>query len=119
MSDWSGQELHALVARLYPLCRSITGDGVRRTLEIISETIPLTVHEVPSGTPVLDWTVPKEWNIRDAYIADRTGRRVVDFGESNLHVMSYSVPVSATLTLDELRPRLHSLPDQPDLVPYR
>jgi aminopeptidase-like protein len=114
-----GREMHALVERLYPLCRSITGDGVRRTLEIVGETIPLEVHEVPTGTPVLDWTIPREWNIRDAYIKDASGRRVVDFGESNLHVVGYSVPVSAAMTLDELRGHLHTLPDQPDLVPYR
>jgi aminopeptidase-like protein len=111
--------MHALMRRLYPLCRSITGDGVRRTLEIVGESIPLRVREVPTGTEVLDWTVPREWNIRDAYIKDASGRRVVDFNESNLHVVGYSVPVSATMSLEELRPHLHTLPDQPDLVPYR
>ncbi|MEV0381962.1 DUF4910 domain-containing protein [Nonomuraea sp. NPDC050643] len=115
----TGEEMHALVERLYPICRSITGDGVRRTLEIIGEHLPLTVTEVPTGTEVLDWTVPKEWNIRDAYVKDPSGRRVIDFRESNLHVVGYSVPVSGTYTLEELRPRLHTLPDQPDLVPYR
>jgi aminopeptidase-like protein len=111
--------MHALVARLYPLCRSITGDGVRATLGILGEHLDLDVHEVPTGTPVLDWTVPKEWNVRDAYIMDAAGTRVVDFRRSNLHVVGYSVPVSATMTLTELRPRLHTLPEQPDLVPYR
>ncbi len=119
MTDVRGARLHELVTRLYPLCRSITGDGVRATLEILGETIPLEIHEVASGTPVFDWTVPREWNIRDAYVKDRTGRRVVDFQESNLHVVSYSVPVHATMTLDELRPHLHTLPEQPTLVPYR
>ncbi|MEU9192547.1 DUF4910 domain-containing protein [Streptomyces hundungensis] len=114
-----GEEMHALVERLYPLCRSITGDGVRATLAIVDQYIPLQVHEVPTGTRVLDWTVPQEWNIRDAYIADATGRRVVDFAASNLHVLGYSTPVSATMSLDELRPHLHTLPDQPALVPYR
>jgi aminopeptidase-like protein len=114
-----GRLMHALVERLFPVCRSITGDGVRQTLEIIGESMPLTVHEVPTGTAVFDWTVPREWNIRGAYIADANGRRVVDFADSNLHVVSYSVPVSATMTLDELRPHLHTLPEQPDLVPYR
>ncbi|MCT9089872.1 DUF4910 domain-containing protein [Streptomyces sp. ASQP_92] len=114
-----GEEMHTLVERLYPLCRSITGDGVRATLAIIDEYIPLQVHEVPTGTRVLDWTVPQEWNIRDAYIADAAGRRVVDFAASNLHVLGYSVPVSATMSLAELRPHLHTLPDQPALVPYR
>jgi aminopeptidase-like protein len=111
--------MHALVERLFPLCRSITGGGVRKTLEIIGESVPVTVHEVPTGTEVLDWTVPKEWNIRGAYIEDPDGNRVVDFAASNLHVVGYSVPVSATMTLDELRPHLHTLPDQPDLIPYR
>jgi aminopeptidase-like protein len=114
-----GEEMHALVERLYPLCRSITGDGVRATLDIVGEYIPLQVHEVPTGTQVLDWTVPQEWNIRDAYVADGTGRRVVDFAESSLHVLGYSVPVSATMPLSELRPHLHTLPDQPSWVPYR
>ncbi|GAB2938850.1 DUF4910 domain-containing protein [Nonomuraea fastidiosa] len=115
----TGAEMHALVARLYPLCRSITGDGLRATLGVIGEHLPLTVHEVPTGTQVLDWTIPQEWNIRDAYIKDASGRRVVDFRRSNLHVVGYSEPVSATMTLDELRPHLHTLPEQPDLVPYR
>jgi len=115
----TGSELHAMVERLYPLCRSITGDGVRRTLQIVDESIPLAITEVPTGTQVFDWTVPQEWNIRDAYIAGADGQRVVDFRESNLHVVSYSVPVEATMTLDELRPHLHTLPEQPDLIPYR
>ncbi|MEU5193869.1 DUF4910 domain-containing protein [Streptomyces scabiei] len=114
-----GEEMHALVERLYPLCRSITGDGVRATLDIVGEYIPLQVHEVPTGTQVLDWTVPQEWNIRDAYIADATGRRVVDFAASSLHVLGYSVPVSATLPLAELREHLYTLPEHPSWVPYR
>ncbi|NUR85082.1 MAG: DUF4910 domain-containing protein [Nonomuraea sp.] len=112
----TGEEMHALVERLYPICRSITGDGVRETLEIIGEHVPLTVHEVPTGTQVLDWTVPKEWNIRDAFVKDASGRRVVDFQESNLHVVGYSVPVHGTFTLEELRPRLHTVQGA---VPYR
>lgn len=114
-----GVEMHALVRELYPICRSITGNGVRQTLSILSRHVPLSVVEVPSGAPALDWTVPKEWNIRDAWIADATGRRVVDFRESNLHVVNYSIPVRARLTLEDLRPRLHTLPDRPDWVPYR
>jgi aminopeptidase-like protein len=117
--DSAGARMHALVERLYPLCRSITGDGVRATLDIVGEYLPLQVHEVPTGTQVLDWTVPQEWNIRDAYIADATGHRVVDFAASSLHVLGYSVPVSATMPLAELREHLHTLPEQPDLVPYR
>ncbi|MEV0623172.1 DUF4910 domain-containing protein [Nonomuraea sp. NPDC050404] len=115
----TGPEMHALVERLYPLCRSITGDGVRATLDIVGEHLDLQVHEVPTGTEVLDWTVPREWNVRDAYIKDPSGRRVVDFRRSNLHVVGYSVPVSATMSLAELRPHLHTLPEQPELVPYR
>jgi aminopeptidase-like protein len=111
--------MHELVERLYPLCRSITGNGVRQTLEIVSEYIPLQVSEVPTGTQVLDWTIPQEWNIRDAYVADRTGRRVIDFAESNLHVVGYSVPTSATMSLEELRGHLHTLPENPSWTPYR
>ncbi len=108
-----------LMGRLFPLCRSLTGAGVRATLEILRDYIPLTCSEVPSGTRVFDWTVPDEWNIRDAYIAAPDGTRVVDFRRSNLHVVSYSEPVRTTLSLEELRPRLHTLPDKPDVVPYR
>ncbi|GHK02015.1 peptidase M28 [Streptomyces sp. Y2F8-2] len=115
----AGDQMYALVERLYPLCRSITGDGVRATLDIVGEYIPLQVHEVPTGTQVLDWTVPQEWNIRDAYIADPAGNRVVDFAASSLHVLGYSVPVSRTMPLSELRPHLHTLPDHPSWVPYR
>jgi aminopeptidase-like protein len=117
----AGEELYKLVAELYPICRSITGDGVRRTLEIVDRELGggLEVHEVPTGTQVLDWTVPREWNVRDAWVADATGRRVIDFQASNLHLVSYSTPVRATLPLAELKEHLFTLPDQPDLVPYR
>ena len=108
-----------LVEELYPLPRSITGEGVRETLRILRRFIPLEVHEVATGTQVLDWTVPREWTIRDAYIKDATGRRIVDFNGSNLHVVGYSVPVHATMSLAELRPHLHSLPDRPSWIPYR
>ncbi|MEZ5226569.1 MAG: DUF4910 domain-containing protein [Acidimicrobiales bacterium] len=115
----TGSEMHAAIERLYPICRSITGDGVRETLDLLSEIIPITQHEVPSGTEVFDWTVPPEWNIRDAYVKDSSGRRVIDFQQHNLHVVNYSEPVHATMTLDELRPRLHTLPDFPDRIPHR
>lgn len=115
----TGEEMHHFIADLYPICRSITGDGVRRTLAAIRERIPLEIHEVPSGTPVFDWTVPREWNIRDAWIKDPSGRKVVDFREHNLHVLNYSVPVHEKLPLEELRKRLFTLPDKPDLIPYR
>jgi aminopeptidase-like protein len=111
--------MSALVERLYPICRSLTGDGVRETLSILREHVPLEVREVPSGTPVLDWTVPREWNIREAWIEGPDGSRVVDFADSNLHVVGYSTPVRARLSLEELRKHLHSLPDQPDWIPYR
>jgi len=114
-----GAEMFGVVAELYPICRSITGDGVRQTLRYLSRDLPLDIHEVPSGTRVLDWTVPNEWNIRDAYIKDSRGRRVVDFQLSNLHVVSYSVPVHARMTLAQLRPHLFTLPDRPDWIPYR
>jgi len=114
-----GEAIFALAATLFPICRSITGDGVRQTLHALSAHIPLEIHEVPSGTAVLDWTVPAEWNIRDAYIKNARGEKIVDFRASNLHVMSYSVPVHRTMTLAELKPHLHTLPDQPDLIPYR
>jgi aminopeptidase-like protein len=114
-----GEALHATMGRLYPICRSITGDGVRATLDIVAETLDLQQHGVPSGTQAFDWTVNDEWNVRDAYIADQQGRRVVDFQRHNLHLVSYSVPVRATMTLSELRPHLHTLPDRPDWIPYR
>lgn len=120
MSDaGTGARLHGLAERLFPICRSITGDGVRRTLDLIETVIPLQRVEVPSGTPAFDWEVPPEWNIRDAYIADESGRRVVDFFAHSLHVVNYSIPVRRRMTLDELQPHLHSLPDRPDRIPYR
>jgi aminopeptidase-like protein len=114
-----GVELLALIGELYPICRSITGDGLRQTLASLARHIPLQLSEVPSGTPVLDWVVPREWNIRDAWIKNAAGERVVDFRASNLHVVNYSVPVSRKFRLAELKPHLHSLPAQPDAIPYR
>lgn len=114
-----GAAMHQLIARLYPFCRSITGDGLRATLHAIGEYIPLVLHEVPTGTQVLDWTVPREWNIRDAYVKNAAGERVIDFRQHNLHVVNYSVPIHTTMPLAELKPHLHTLPDQPDLIPYR
>lgn len=109
----------AFAERLYPICRSITGNGIRETLRAIAERTPLEIHEVPTGTPVLDWTVPKEWNIADAYIKDQTGKRVVDFKEHNLHVLNYSVPVHEYLPWRTLKEHLYSIPDRPDWIPYR
>jgi len=114
-----GQDLHQFAADLYPICRSITGNGIRETLARIGRRIPLQTFEVPTATQVFDWTVPKEWNIRDAYIASPNGQRVVDFRNCNLHVMNYSVPVHETMPLGQLRPHLFTIPDHPDWIPYR
>lgn len=114
-----GRELHGFAAELYPICRSITGNGTRHTLREIQKRIPLEVFEVPSSKPVFDWTVPREWNIRDAYIKDSTGKRIIDFNHSSLHVLNYSSPVRATMSSEELKPHLFSLPDHPDWIPYR
>ncbi len=114
-----GAAIHALIEELYPICRSITGQGLRETLRIIGGRIPIQLTEVPSGTPVLDWTVPPEWNVRDAFVADPDGRRVIDFRRHSLHVVNYSTPVRARMTLAELRPHLHALPAHPDWIPYR
>jgi aminopeptidase-like protein len=114
-----GAAMHALAERLYPLPRSLTGDGVRETLRIVGEQIPLTTTEVPTGTPALDWSVPREWNLRDAYIADRRGRRIVDARRLSLHVVGYSVPIRARMSLEALRPHLTTLPEHPSWVPYR
>ena len=115
-----GRELVGLVRELYPLCRSITGDGVRDTLRLVARKLPLELHEVPSGTPVLDWTVPDEWNARDAWIKTLAGERVVDFRRHNLHLVSYSEPVPPRrISRAELLEHLHSLPAHPDWIPYR
>lgn len=114
-----GHEMYQLIAELFPICRSITGNGVRETLRIIGTYIPVEVHNVPTGTQVFDWTVPREWNITDAYVKNSRGERVIDFQVSNLHVVNYSVPVKKRISLAELRPHLFSLPDHPDWIPYR
>ena len=114
-----GKQLHDFAAELYPICRSITGDGTRQTLAKIQQRIALRLSDVPTGTQVFDWVIPKEWNINDAYIKDETGKRVVDFCRSNLHVVSYSVPVHAVMPLSDLRPHLFSLSEHPDWIPYR
>jgi aminopeptidase-like protein len=114
-----GEAIYALAGELYPICRSITGNGVRETLGILGRHIGLNVHEVPTGTPVFDWTVPREWTIRDAYIANEAGERVVDFRTHALHVLNYSAPVRARLPLAELKAHIHTLAEQPSLIPYR
>ncbi len=115
----SSVRIRSTLETVFPICRSITGDGVRATLAIVDRQLPLEIHEVPSGTPALDWVVPKEWNVRGAHLADASGRRVVDFADNNLHLVSYSVPHRGRLALEELQDHLVSLPDRPTLVPYR
>jgi aminopeptidase-like protein len=114
-----GQAMMRLIAELYPICRSITGDGLRETLRLLQREIPLEMREVPTGTQVFDWTVPKEWNIRDAYVKNAKGERVIDFQKSNLHVVNYSVPVRQRMRLAELKEHLFTLPAHPDWIPYR
>jgi len=115
----TGRELHDFARALYPICRSITGNGIRETLGLIGERIPLRILEVPSGTQVFDWTVPKEWNIRDAHVKDSTGKRVIDFQKHNLHVVNYSIPVHAKVSLEELTAHIFTLPEHPDWIPYK
>lgn len=114
-----GQAIFAFASEMYPICRSITGNGVRQTLAAISQHVQLDIHEVPTGTEVFDWIIPREWNIRDAYIKNEGGEKIVDFARSNLHVMSYSTPVRQRISLTELKKHVYTLPDQPDLIPYR
>ncbi|MDA9863337.1 DUF4910 domain-containing protein [bacterium] len=114
-----GAFLHALAARLFPIHRSLTGDGVRETLRILGEYLPgLEIHEVPSGTQVLDWTVPDEWNARSAYLEGPSGERIIDIADSNIHLVSYSEPVDVRLTLADLQPHLHSDPEHRSAIPY-
>jgi len=114
-----GQAMAGLMAELYPICRSITGDGVRQTLKRIQQEVSIEIREVPSGTKVFDWAVPREWNIRDAYIKNTHGERIVDFNNSNLHVVSYSVPFHGTIGFQELKEHIFTLPEHPDWIPYR
>jgi aminopeptidase-like protein len=115
----AGAQIYDLIDELYPICRSITGNGVRESLGRLQKLVPIDVHEIPSGTSVLDWTIPDEWNIRDAWIKDGSGTTVVDFRRSNLHVVNYSVPIHRRMPFQELRSHLFTIPEQPDWVPYR
>ena len=119
IAEGAGERMHELIRQLYPLCRSITGDGLRETLKRIQGSIPLTLQEVPTGTPVLDWEVPKEWNIRAARIETLDGKVIVDFAECNLHVVGYSVPIDRIVSREELSAHVHTIPEQPEVVPYR
>ena len=113
-----GQDMHSMMTELFPICRSLTGDGVRETLARLSDIVPYEIHEVPSGTKAFDWEVPDEWNIRDAYVMDQDGNRVIDFQANNLHVVSYSEPFSGVLSREELLPHLHTRADLPEAIPY-
>lgn len=113
------ESLFGLIRDLYPICRSITGDGIKKSLQIIKRRIPIEIYELPTGTQIFDWTIPKEWNIKEAWIKDSKGEKVIDFDQSNLHVLNYSMPVDKKISLNELRDHLYTLPDQPDLIPYR
>ena len=114
-----GDRMHELIHDLYPICRSITGEGLRQTLSVLEKLIPLEVQSIASGTEAFDWTIPKEWNIRDAYVEDLKGNRVIDFQKSNLHVVNYSAPVDRIIPLKELQKHLHTIPEHPDWIPYR
>lgn len=115
----AGQFMYQLIVDLYPICRSITGDGFRSSLRLLQKVIPLKMHEIPSGTQVFDWIVPKEWNIRDGYIKNSQGEKIVDFQKNNLHILSYSIPIDRQLSLEELKEHLYSIPDHEDWIPYR
>jgi aminopeptidase-like protein len=126
MNEWNfdnsnvGNEMYGLIKKLFPICRSITGNGVRQTLEILNDYLPeLKVYEVPTNTKVFDWTIPKEWNINDAYIENEKGGKIIDFKNSNLHVLNYSIPVDKIISLDELKEHIYTDPKNPDSIPYR
>jgi len=114
----TGVEMHSLMTELYPICRSITGNGVRETLRVIKKSVPMEIHEVPTGTKVFDWTVPKEWNINDAYIVCPNGKKIAEFKKSNIHVLNYSIPMRKKMKFSELMEHLFTLPQHPDWIPY-
>ncbi|KAF3888912.1 MULTISPECIES: DUF4910 domain-containing protein [Nostocales] len=114
-----GNELYQFICKLYPICRSITGNGTRKTLQLLQEDIPLKIHEIPTGTQVFDWTVPKEWNIKDAYIKNSKGEKILEFANSNLHILNYSIPIHKKVNLQELTDHLFTIPEHPTWIPYR
>ena len=117
-SSFIGTDMYKLIDELFPICRSITGNGVRQTLEILKKIIDIEIHEIPTKTKVFDWEVPKEWNISDAYIMNEKQEKIVDFKNSNLHVMSYSTPINKKISLSELKNHIHTIPEKPELIPY-
>jgi aminopeptidase-like protein len=117
--DTIGGEIYRMIVDLYPICRSITGNGVRETLQYLKRTLPLEINEIPSGTKVFDWSIPKEWNIRDAYVKDSKGNKVIDFRKSNLHILNYSIPVQKRVSLKELQEHLFTISEHPEWIPYR
>ena len=112
------EEMFSLMQELFPICRSITGNGVRKTLERIKKDISLSKFEIPTGTEVFDWTIPKEWNIVDAYVSDLSGKKIIDFQKSNLHVVNYSIPIKKQISLNELKKHIFSNPEKPNYIPY-
>jgi aminopeptidase-like protein len=118
-SDDIGRQVHDLSQQLFHICRSLTGDGIRETLRILQEQVPFVIHEIASGTPVFDWVIPEEWNIRDAWVKNSRGEKVIDFRENNLHILQYSIPISKRVTLAELKKHLFTIPDKPQWIPFR
>lgn len=116
--DEVGIQMYSLMEELYPICRSITGDGVRKSLQIIKKHIDLEMNEIPTGTQVYDWNIPKEWNIKDAYVINPSGEKIIDFNESNLHILNYSMPIKKKISLTELKQHIHTLPNMPNVIPY-
>jgi aminopeptidase-like protein len=114
-----GVEMYRMAGELFPICRSITGNGFRQSMQILQKLIPLNIIEIPSGTQVFDWVVPNEWNVRDAYVKNPAGEKVIDFNRSNLHILNYSIPLHGYFSLAELKQHLYSLPETPDWIPYR
>lgn len=115
----SGSEMISFMKELFPFCRSITGNGTRETLKAVGKHIPIQIHEVPTGTKVYDWEIPNEWNIRDAYVKDSSGKKIIDFKQLNLHILNYSEPVNAKMKLADLKQHLFSIPEKPAWIPYR